>query len=131
MAFVIWEYKMASESKKEIGRHKRHIRIRKKVVGDSERPRLSVFRSLKNMQAHITNDVERRILITVTTTSKEFKNYFKTGSNIKAAEKLGEILAEKAKEKGITQVRFDRGGFRYHGRVKAVAEAARKNGLKF
>lgn len=122
---------MVSENKKEIGRQKRRARIRKKILGDNEKPRLCVFRSLKNMQAQLTNDIEQKVLITVTTTSKEFKGYLKTGSNVKAAEKLGEILAGKAKEKGITQVKFDRSGFAYHGRVKAFAEAARKNGLKF
>jgi large subunit ribosomal protein L18 len=116
---------------KKLGRYKRHIRIRKKIFGDSQKPRLSVFRSSKNMQAQIVNDIEQKVILAVTTTSKEFKNEFKSGSNIKAAEKLGEVLAKKAKERGIERVKFDRSGFMYHGRIKAFAEAARKNGLKF
>lgn len=122
---------MAVKNKRKSGRYKRHIRVKKKIFGDKSRPRLSVFRSLKNMQAQIVNDIEQKTILIVTTTSKEFKRQLKSGSNIKAAEKLGEILAKKAKEKGIEQVKFDRGGFMYHGKIKAFAESARKNGLRF
>ncbi len=122
---------MAVKNKKKLGRYKRHIRIKKKIFGDKSKPRLSVFKGLKNMRAQLINDVEQKTILIVTTTSKEFKHQFKSGSNIKAAEKLGEILAKKAKEKGIEQIKFDRGGNMYHGKIKALAESARKNGLKF
>jgi len=122
---------MITKLKKKIGRNKRHRRIRKKLLGSANRPRLALYKSLKNMQAQLVDDIGHKTIVAVTTTSKEFKNEMKKSGNIKAAEKLGEIMAKKAREKGIEQVKFDRGGFVYHGRIKAFAEAARKNGLKF
>jgi len=122
---------MAVKNKKKLGRHRRHVRIRKKIFGDKSKLRLSVFKGLKNMRAQLIDDVEQKTILIVTTTSKEFKHQLKSGSSIKAAEKLGEILAKKAKEKGIEQIKFDRGGNMYHGKIKALAESARKNGLKF
>ncbi|MFH1856808.1 MAG: 50S ribosomal protein L18 [Candidatus Omnitrophota bacterium] len=122
---------MAFKNKNKTGKDKRHARIRKKIFGDSQKPRLAVFRSLKNMYVQVIDDVEQKTLLGITTASKEFKEKCGSSANIKAAQMLGEILAKKAVEKGIEQVKFDRGGFNYHGRVKAFAESARKNGLKF
>ncbi|MDD5746711.1 MAG: 50S ribosomal protein L18 [Candidatus Omnitrophica bacterium] len=113
----------------KIARLKRHKRIRKKVVGTQERPRLSVYRSHKNMYAQLINDDANSTLLSCTTLQEECKG--KRGANIKAATLLGEILAKKAKDKGIEKVVFDRGGYLYHGCIKALAEAARKGGLVF
>lgn len=108
----------------------RHTRIRKKVFGTQERPRLSVFRSLNNMYAQLINDDQQTTLLSCSTQDAAFKA--KTGrGNAAAAAQLGELVAAKAKEKGITKVVFDRGGYLFHGRVKALAEAARKSGLVF
>lgn len=117
---------------KNQGRLKRKKRVRKKVFGDVERPRLTVFRSLKHMNAQVVDDVSGRTLVYATTSSKAFQAEAKDakGKSRLSAE-LGKILARKAKEAGITKVRFDRGGYAYHGRVKALAEAARKEGLEF
>lgn len=119
------------KKKKENSRYKRHIRLRKKIIGDNQKPRLFVYRSLKNMHAQLINDIEQVTIISMSTTSKEFKNVLGKASKIKTAEKLGEYIAKKALEKGIEQVKFDRGGCLYHGRVRAFAESARKGGLKF
>ncbi|MFH1279492.1 MAG: 50S ribosomal protein L18 [Candidatus Eisenbacteria bacterium] len=114
------------------GRLKRKKRVRRKIFGDPERPRLTVYRSLKHMNAQIVDDASGRTLVYATTTSKEFSAETKDvkGKSGKSA-KLGEVLARKAKEAGISKVRFDRSGYAYHGRVKALAEAARKEGLEF
>jgi len=111
-------------------RVRRHKRIRKKVLGTQDRPRLSVFRSLKNISVQLIDDENNSTLLTCTTQQKEIKEQVK-GANAKTAALLGELVAKKAKEKGIEKVVFDRGGYLYHGRVKAVAEAARKGGLVF
>ncbi len=113
----------------KIARIRRHERIRKKVVGTLERPRLSVYRSHKNMYAQLINDDDNTTLLTCTTLQEECKG--KHGANIKTAAMLGEILAKKAKEKGIEKVVFDRSGYLYHGCIKSLAEAARKGGLVF
>ncbi|MCP4648948.1 MAG: 50S ribosomal protein L18 [PVC group bacterium] len=112
----------------KVARLKRHRRIRKKISGTQDRPRLSVYRSLKNMYAQLIDDENNATLVTCSTLSKDSKD---SAGNVKAATLLGGMVAEKAKEKGIEQVVFDRGGYPYHGRIKAVAEAARKGGLKF
>ena len=109
----------------------RHRRTRKKIIGSSERPRLSVHKSLKNIQAQIIDDSSGKVLVSASTLVKDFRQRFKYCGNIKASAELGLILAEKAKQKGITKVCFDRGGYIYHGRVKALAESARKAGLNF
>jgi large subunit ribosomal protein L18 len=109
---------------------RRHRRIRKRLSGTSERPRLYVRRSLKHMIACLIDDVEGKTLLALTTDSNEFKT--DAGKTKTArAEALGALLAEKAREKGITAVVFDRGGHPYHGRVKALAEKARECGLEF
>lgn len=122
---------MATTVKKELGRLKRHHRIRRSIKGTEEKPRLSVHRSLKNIFIQLIDDVEGKTLYSLSTLDKSFREKFKNGGNIKAAEILGEILAKGAQIKGIKKVVFDRGGYLYHGRVKALAEAARKAGLEF
>lgn len=118
--------------KKRISRREiRKKRIRRHLIGTSDRPRLNVFRSLKNISAQIIDDTDGKVLLRVATADKQIKDKIKYGGNIKAAAVLGEILAQQAKEKGISKVAFDRGGYLYHGRVKALAEAARKAGLEF
>ncbi len=114
----------------KLARVKRHRRIRKKIAGTKDRPRLSVYRSLKNIYAQIIDDDTNTTIMTCSTQQKDLKDKIK-GNNISAAALLGEQIAKNAKDKGIESVVFDRGGYLYHGRIKAVAEAARKGGLKF
>jgi len=109
----------------------RHKRIRKKIIGSQEKPRLCVFRSLKNMSAQLVDDINGKTILSLSTASKLFKGKFKQGGNVKAAVMLGEEFAKQAIEKGVKDVTFDRAGYQYHGRIKALAEACRKNGLKF
>lgn len=109
----------------------RHRRIRVKLIGTPERPRLNIFRSLKNIYVQIIDDINNKTLVSVSTLDKELKSKIQYGGNVKAASILGEALAQKAKTKGISKVAFDRAGYVYHGRVKAVAESARKAGLEF
>lgn len=115
----------------EIKRIARHQRERKKIVGTPEQPRLCLHRSLKNLHAQIVDDTARKVLFGISTLDKSLRARMKSGGNINAATILGEALAIKAKEKGIKKICFDRGGYLYHGRVKAFAEAARKGGLEF
>ena len=119
---------MVSKVNKNAMRMKRHVRVRGKVSGTPERPRLNVFRSNANIYAQIIDDVNGVTLVSANTLEKEFEGA--TG-NIEAAKKVGQILAERAKAKGIDQVVFDRGGYIYHGRVAALAEGAREAGLEF
>ncbi len=112
-------------------RNRRHLRIRKKVVGTAERPRLSVYRSLKHIYCQIINDIEGKTLVAASTQSPDLRSLIKYGGNAVAAEIVGKKIAEEAKNKGITKVVFDKGGYKYHGRVKALAEAARKHNLNF
>jgi large subunit ribosomal protein L18 len=119
------------ESKKITGRQARHKRIRKRISGTSERPRLSVFRSHKNIYAQVIDDTSGNALVHVSTMDKTIKKNCPYGGNTKAAAALGELLAMRAKEKTITKVVFDRCGYLYHGRIKALAEGARKAGLEF
>jgi large subunit ribosomal protein L18 len=106
-------------------------RIRRKVAGTPQRPRLAVVRSLKNISAQIIDDAVGRTLCAVDSRSKELREHVGYGGNVKAAKLLGKVLGEKAKHLGIENVCFDRRGHRYHGRIKALAEAAREAGLKF
>ncbi|MBN1353687.1 MAG: 50S ribosomal protein L18 [Candidatus Omnitrophica bacterium] len=117
--------------KKIKGRVKRHLVIRQKVIGTPERPRLCVFRSNKNIYVQLIDDVKGRTLLSLSTNSKELKNKPAYGGNVKAAALIGEEFAKKAKAKGFGKVVFDRAGYAFHGRVKALAESARKNGLIF
>ncbi len=116
---------------KEQQRIYRHKRLRHKVVGTSDRPRLYVHCGLRSMQAHVVDDVLRKVICGMSTLDKSLKTKVKHGGNVQAATLLGEALAAKAKGKGIQKVCFDRGGYFYHGRVKAFADAARKGGLEF
>ena len=116
---------------KVTAREKRKARIRRKVSGTAERPRLTVYKSLKHMYAQLVDDTTGKTLVSVGTTSKTLKNEVKDDDKTAAAKKVGEALARAAKEKGIEAVVFDRNGFDYHGRIQAVAAAARDAGLKF
>ena len=111
----------------------RHFRIRKKVIGSAARPRLCVAPSLQHMEAQIIDDLEQKTLLGLSTKAKEFKKVFGKDSagNVKASVVFGKLVAEKAKAKGIQKVVFDRGGYLYHGRIKAFADAAREQGLSF
>lgn len=106
----------------------RHKRVRGKISGTAECPRLNVFRSTKNIYAQIIDDVKGATLVAASSLDKEFNG---NGGNKEAAKKVGELLAKRAAEKGISQVVFDRGGYIFHGRVKELAEGAREGGLKF
>jgi len=114
-------------------RTRRHERIRKKVAGTTERPRLSVYRSLSHMYAQIIDDFKGSTIAAASSLDKELKGKDKKSGkgNISAAKQVGELIAKKALKKGIKRVVFDRGGYLYHGRVKALADAARENGLEF
>ena len=109
-------------------RIKRHKRVRAKISGTAERPRLSVFRSESNIHAQIIDDVAGNTLVAASSVEKGFEG---NGGNIEAAKKVGAMVAERALQKGIEEVVFDRGGYVYHGRVAALAEGAREGGLKF
>ena len=114
---------------KNSNRVKRHLRVRKKVSGTPERPRLSVYRSEKNIYAQIIDDINAVTLVSASTLDKEVDA--KVGGNKEAAKLVGELVAKRALDKGITEVVFDRGGYVYHGRVQTLAESAREAGLKF
>ena len=113
--------------KKEI-RSRIHQRIRRKLSGTKERPRLAVFRSVAHIYAQIIDDVEGRTLASASSVDKDGKT---KGGNVAAAKAIGKLVAERAKEKGVKAVVFDRGGYQYHGRIKALADAAREAGLEF
>lgn len=115
------------------GREKRHKRIRRKITGTKERPRLSVRRSINHIYAQVIDDTAGKTLLQLSTLSKDLKGKLSVGlaGNVKGASLLGTALAEKCEKEGITKVVFDRAGYLYHGRIKALAEAARKGGLSF
>ncbi len=114
-------------------RKRRHNRVRNKVSGSAERPRLVVFRSLKNIEGQLVNDETGRTLLGLSTVSAGLRDFSAEGGNprVEQAFAAGKALAEKAKAEGIESIVFDRGGYRYHGRVKAFADGAREGGLKF
>ena len=116
---------------KILKRIRRHKRIRKKLVGTKERPRLCLYRGLVNIHAQVIDDINGKILLSVSTQDKDIKKKIGYGGNVKAAKLLGKLLAEQAKNKGVNEVVFDRAGFLYQGRVKALADSAREHGLKF
>ena len=122
---------MASRKLKELARQKRKKRIRKKIVGTSERPRLCVFRSAKHIYAQVIDDIHGETLASASTLSKEISSEVKSSGNIEAAQRVGELLARKSLERDIKKVVFDRNGYLYHGRVKALALFAREKGLDF
>lgn len=112
-------------------RIRRHARVRKKIVGSASRPRLSVFRSLRHIYAQIIDDSTGYTLASASTVSPEIVEKEKTPGKIGRAKLVGSLIAQKALQRGIKQVVFDRGGYKYHGRVRALAEAARESGLEF
>ncbi len=112
------------------GRERRKVRIRKKVLGTTERPRLNVFRSAKHIYAQVIDDLKGVTIASASTVDKDLRASL-NGKKIEKAKSVGKAIAEACKSKNIEAVVFDRGGYRYHGRVKAVAEAAREGGLKF
>jgi len=107
-----------------------HDRIRKKLAGTAERPRLNVYRSLNHIYVQVIDDLNGKTLVSASTAEGK-KEERRTGGNVASAKAVGKIIAERAKAKGVTKVVFDRGGYIYHGRVKALADAAREAGLKF
>ena len=111
-------------------RQKRKVRIRKKVAGTAERPRLAVFRSSKHISVQLIDDLQGSTLVSASSVEKDLRGD-KGNGTIEAAKKIGALLAERAKAKGISAAVFDRGGYRFHGRVKALADTARENGLSF
>lgn len=119
---------MVNKPDKNMARQKRHKRVRGKISGTAECPRLNVFRSLNHIYAQIIDDVTGKTLVSASSTEKDFKEY---GGNKTAAHEVGKKIAERAVKEKITEVVFDRGGFVYHGRVQELAEGAREGGLKF
>jgi large subunit ribosomal protein L18 len=109
----------------------RHERLRRTVRGTATRPRLAVFRSLGHIYAQLIDDDTGRTLVAADSRSKEFRQHHRSGGNVAAAKAVGELLAQRAKARSLERVVFDRGGYQYHGRVKALAEAARAAGLIF
>jgi large subunit ribosomal protein L18 len=118
---------MARRDSKNIIRLRVHKRIRSRVSGTAERPRLAVFRSVKHIYAQVIDDTKGHTVVAAGSSEKDSKN----GGNVIGAKEIGKLVAERAKDKGIKAVVFDRGGYQYHGRVKALAEAAREAGLEF
>ena len=116
---------------RSIARERRHIRVRKHVSGTAARPRLNVFKSLTGIYAQIIDDMEGNTLISASTIDKELREKMKGLKKVEQAKAIGQAVAERAKSKGISSVVFDRGGFRYVGRVKALADGAREGGLQF
>ncbi len=119
---------MAKSSKNDI-RVRIHERIRSRVSGSAERPRLAVFRSLNHIYAQVIDDGKGHTVVAASSAEKSGKKG--SGGNVAGAKEVGKLIAQRAKEKGVTKVVFDRGGYLYHGRVKALAEAAREGGLEF
>jgi len=116
---------------RRVARQKRQVRVRRKVQGSQERPRLCVFRSARHIYAQIIEDSTGTTLVSVSTVTKDLSGDLKVGGNVEAAKLIGKKIAERALAKNITQVVFDRNGFLYHGRIKALADAAREAGLSF
>jgi large subunit ribosomal protein L18 len=121
---------MLTRASKNITRRRVHDRIRKKVLGTAERPRLNVYRSLNNIYVQVIDDLKGETIVAASTAEGK-KGQRTTGGNVASAKAIGKKIADLAKAKGIDKVVFDRGGYIYHGRVKAVADAAREAGLKF
>ena len=121
---------VSKESRQEI-RAKKHMKIRNRFSGTAERPRLAVFRSNNHVYAQVIDDVAGKTLVSASTLEKDIKAELKNTDDIEAATKIGDVVAKRALEKGIKAVVFDRGGYIYHGKVKALADAAREAGLEF
>jgi large subunit ribosomal protein L18 len=118
---------MIPQRKRNEIRQRVHTRIRRRLTGTPERPRLNIYRSLNHIYAQVIDDSQGVTLVSASTVAAKMK----TGGNVGAAREIGKLIAERAKEKGISKVVFDRGGYLYHGRVKALADAAREAGLEF
>lgn len=122
---------MIKKTDRNQSRKKRHLRVRKKIVGTAVRPRLNVFRSGKNIYAQLINDEAGTTILSASTLGSDFGDTIKSGGTVEAAERVGELIANKAIEQGYKTVVFDRGGYLFHGRVKSLADGARKGGLEF
>jgi large subunit ribosomal protein L18 len=122
---------MITKGDRNKARQRRHLRVRKRIEGTSERPRLNVYRSNKHIYAQVIDDSSRATLVSASTMDKELKGAFESTSTLEAARKVGELVAKRAIEKGHSAVVFDRGGYLYHGRIQALADAAREAGLQF
>ena len=122
---------MVSKKSRAAMREKKHMRIRNRFSGTAQRPRLAVFRSNNHMYAQIIDDTVGNTLVAACTVEKEVKAELKKTNDVEAAAYLGKVIAKRAMDKGITEVVFDRGGFLYHGKIEALAEAAREAGLVF
>ncbi|HEY8541099.1 MAG TPA: 50S ribosomal protein L18 [Pseudothermotoga sp.] len=122
---------MIKKQDRRLQRIRRHLRIRKKVFGTAERPRLSVFRSEKHIYVQLIDDMKGHTILSASTLDPELRQKITKTYNKEAAREVGKLIAQRALAKGIDQVVFDRGGFKYHGRIKELADAAREVGLKF
>ena len=122
---------MITKESKNFSRQKRHLRIRKKVQGTAERPRLNVYRSLNNIYAQLIDDVKGVTLVSASTLDAELKDKISHGGNKESAKLVGTLVANRAVEAGIKKIVFDRGGYIYHGRILELANAAREAGLEF
>lgn len=122
---------MITKGDKNKARLKRHLRVRKKVQGTAARPRLNVYRSSKHIYAQLIDDVAGVTLASASTVDKELSGSIGNGGNVESARKVGELIAKRAQEKGVKNIVFDRGGYLYHGRIQALADAAREAGLEF
>src|SRR5438094_71772 len=124
------QIRMRLEDKERL-RKKRHRRVRYKINGTAERPRLNVSRSLQHIYAQLIDDTTGRTLAAASTLDASLRGNLEKSGNVEAAKAVGKLIAERGKEKGVTSVVFDRGGYKYHGRVQALADAAREGGLQF
>jgi len=122
---------MANNKSRSVARERRHVRVRKNLAGTPSRPRLSVFKSVSGIYAQVIDDYDGNTLISASTVDRELREQVKGMKKTEQAKAIGKAVAERAKAKGITAVVFDRGGFRYTGRVKALADGAREGGLQF
>ena len=122
---------MITKEDRNVARQRRHVRVRSRIEGSAERPRLNVFRSNKHIYAQVIDDASGSTLVSASTLDKELGEAISNGGSVDAAKKVGELVAKRAMEKGVSAVVFDRGGYLYHGRVQALADAAREAGLKF
>lgn len=122
---------MLKLASRDAGRRQVHVRIRKRITHQAGRPRLAVYRSLNHIYAQIIDDANGQTLVSASSRDKEIRQTLKSGGNVAAAKAVGRVLADRAKAAGFSKVIFDRGGYEYHGRVKALADAAREAGLKF
>lgn len=122
---------MKPEHRKQFQRERRHLRLRKRVRGNAERPRLTVFRSHKHIYAQVVDDGRAVTIAAASSLSKDLRLGLKHGGNVEAAKAVGKKLAQQCLRLGVQKVSFDRGSFPYHGRIKALADAARETGLKF